>query len=93
MWRSGQPTVGSRPQTLPRRAKRKSEARNSDGWQRTGLIEKPVLRHVARPVPIQLPLFADAASLIRVRPERNECVGRQDKLTPKRHEELTPFST
>ena len=24
------------------------------------------------PVPIQLPLFADAASLIRVRPERNE---------------------
>ena len=32
-------------------------------------------RHVARPVPIQLPLFADAASLIRVRPERNEWNG------------------
>lgn len=26
----------------------------------------------ARPVPIQLPLFDDAVSLIRVRPERNE---------------------
>lgn len=26
----------------------------------------------ARPVPIQLPLFAEAASLGRVRPERNE---------------------
>jgi predicted DNA-binding WGR domain protein len=26
----------------------------------------------ARPVPIQLPLFADAASLVRVRPDRNE---------------------
>ena len=26
----------------------------------------------ARPAPIQLPLFAEAASLIRVRPERNE---------------------
>ena len=25
-----------------------------------------------RPVPVQLPLFAEAASLIRVRPERNE---------------------
>ena len=25
-----------------------------------------------RPAPIQLPLFAEAASLIRVRPERNE---------------------
>jgi len=32
----------------------------------------PRKRHAARPVPIQLPLFADAASLIRVRPERNE---------------------
>jgi predicted DNA-binding WGR domain protein len=29
-------------------------------------------RYAARPVPIQLPLFADAASLIRVRPEHNE---------------------
>ena len=30
-------------------------------------------RHAsACPVPIQLPLFPDAASLIRVRPERNE---------------------
>src|SRR3954449_10426296 len=29
-------------------------------------------RHTARPVPIQLPLFAGAAALIRVRPERNE---------------------
>ena len=35
-------------------------------------MPKPPKRHVARPVPIQLPLFADAASLIRVRPERNE---------------------
>ena len=26
----------------------------------------------APPVPVQLPLFAEAASLIRVRPERNE---------------------
>ena len=26
----------------------------------------------ARPTPIQLPLFAEAATLIRVRPERNE---------------------
>jgi predicted DNA-binding WGR domain protein len=26
----------------------------------------------ARPAPIQLPLFAEAATLIRVRPERNE---------------------
>jgi predicted DNA-binding WGR domain protein len=26
----------------------------------------------ARPAPIQLPLFAEAASLVRVRPERNE---------------------
>jgi predicted DNA-binding WGR domain protein len=26
----------------------------------------------ARPIPIQLPLFAQAASLVRVRPERNE---------------------
>lgn len=26
----------------------------------------------ARPVPVQLPLFAEAASLIRVRPELNE---------------------
>lgn len=26
----------------------------------------------ARPAPVQLPLFAEAASLIRVRPERNE---------------------
>jgi predicted DNA-binding WGR domain protein len=26
----------------------------------------------ARPVPIQLPLFAEAANLVRVRPERNE---------------------
>jgi predicted DNA-binding WGR domain protein len=26
----------------------------------------------ARPTPIQLPLFAEAASLVRVRPERNE---------------------
>ena len=34
-------------------------------------MPKPPKRH-ARPVPIQLPLFADAASLIRVRPERNE---------------------
>src|SRR3954471_7075940 len=29
-------------------------------------------RQAARPVSIQLPLFAEAASLIRVRPERNE---------------------
>ena len=35
-------------------------------------MPKPPKRHAARPVPIQLPLFADAASLIRVRPERNE---------------------
>ena len=35
-------------------------------------MPKPSKRHAARPVPIQLPLFADAASLIRVRPERNE---------------------
>jgi len=26
----------------------------------------------SRPAPVQLPLFAEAASLIRVRPERNE---------------------
>jgi predicted DNA-binding WGR domain protein len=26
----------------------------------------------ARPVPVQLPLFAEAASLARIRPERNE---------------------
>jgi WGR domain len=35
-------------------------------------MPKPPKRHVVRRVPIQLPLFADAASLIRVRPERNE---------------------
>ena len=29
-------------------------------------------RAAARPVPVQLPLFAEAASLIRVRPECNE---------------------
>ena len=29
-------------------------------------------RHAARPVPIRPPLFTDVASLIRVRPERNE---------------------
>jgi predicted DNA-binding WGR domain protein len=29
-------------------------------------------RPPARPIPIQLPLFAQAASLVRVRPERNE---------------------
>ena len=28
--------------------------------------------HSAPPVPVQLPLFAEAASLIRVRPERND---------------------
>jgi predicted DNA-binding WGR domain protein len=34
----------------------------------------PKHRHTAlvRPAPVQLPLFAEAASLIRVRPERNE---------------------
>ena len=35
-------------------------------------MPKPPKRHAARPVPIQLPLFADAAALIRIRPERNE---------------------
>ena len=35
-------------------------------------MPKTPKRHVARPVPIQLPLFADAASLLRVRPEHNE---------------------
>ena len=28
--------------------------------------------HFVRPIPIQLPLFAEAASLARIRPERNE---------------------
>jgi predicted DNA-binding WGR domain protein len=34
----------------------------------------PKHQHTAlvRPAPVQLPLFAEAASLIRVRPERNE---------------------
>ncbi len=32
----------------------------------------PKRRRTAPPAPIQLPLFAEAASLIRVRPERNE---------------------
>lgn len=32
----------------------------------------PKRRKPARPAPIQLPLFAEAASLIRVRPEHNE---------------------
>jgi predicted DNA-binding WGR domain protein len=32
----------------------------------------PKRRRTALPSPIQLPLFAEAASLIRVRPERNE---------------------
>ena len=27
----------------------------------------------SRPAPVQLPLFAEAASLVRVRPEHNEC--------------------
>jgi hypothetical protein len=29
-------------------------------------------RPPARPIPIQLPLFVEAASLVRIRPERNE---------------------
>ena len=32
----------------------------------------PKRRNPPRPAPIQLPLFAEEASLIRVRPERNE---------------------
>ena len=32
----------------------------------------PKRRRTTLPAPIQLPLFAEAASLIRVRPERNE---------------------
>jgi predicted DNA-binding WGR domain protein len=32
----------------------------------------PKRRRTLRPAPIQLPLFAEAASLIRVRPERDE---------------------
>ena len=32
----------------------------------------PKRRRTALPAPIQLPLFAEAASLIRVRPDRNE---------------------
>ena len=43
--------------------------------QRLLHMPKRPKRHAARPVPIQLPLFADAASLIRVRPERNEWNG------------------
>ena len=35
-------------------------------------MPKPRKKAAARPIPIQLPLFAEAASLVRVRPERNE---------------------
>ena len=35
-------------------------------------MPKRVKPRPARPVPVQLPLFAEAASLARIRPERNE---------------------
>ena len=35
-------------------------------------MPKRAKHHLARPAPVQLPLFAEAASLARIRPERNE---------------------
>jgi predicted DNA-binding WGR domain protein len=37
----------------------------------TSRVIKPKRRHTIVPAPIQLPLFAEEASLIRIQPERN----------------------
>ena len=43
-------------------------------WRYTSRENMPkrVKPRPARPIPVQLPLFAEAASLARIRPERNE---------------------